>query len=443
MTMKLYLYGHMWASMLFLTLCLFLVFGFALFIIERVEQPSTFGSMEKTLFYCFTTAATIGYGRATTISKAGRFVTFLLGCYGQILMTFFTAIITNVLEPSKEEEQIKNYVSSGRAEHKYRVAAAMLIQAGWKSSKRYKVLHGMIAASEEAHLKELWREIHQTRKKSFVGGDDALLSASGRFQREVAKLNNRDRSEKDTTERDTESMPESSPTMTRTSGKDTSSMGRSEGFAQRPGNRDKDMLERFERHRHSRPTNVNSTLRLASATRHGAVFTQHVPGGYQRKSQFYYDMETVNRLNTQVENGGKTSSGGSGVLAGILRGVTREDMPETDLPSYKKRILSQQKYRPCLPLYSPLHKANFLFEAIKRFRKRKRKLAECRLEAKDVVLEQNLKEISSLVTTLDDHIEQHDKDIDVLGDRIKQELQVVREALETHFRTGAPRARKR
>ena len=400
MTMKLYMYDQMWYSMTFLTTCLFFVFGFALFIIERVEQPTTFGSMDKTLFYCFTTATTIGYGRVKAISKAGRLVTVLLGCYGQILLTFFTAIITNLMEPSKEEGLIRNYVQVSKYEHEYRVAAAMLMQAAWRSSTVYKLNRGLISRQAHESLLQVRKEIAVNRKKK---GDEEEERRLGRST--VANPSARRYVDDGTSE--------TSP-QTR-SQKDTASQGRSDGTGQvlrRQSEVHEQIIERRER----RGSNVNVILRLDGHKSAGRS------DGTARKSQFRYDMEIVERLNAQAEDNGVSKKGGSGVLGDMMRGVMRDDRKWTDVSTSTRR-------RENGSLFAPKHKSNFLFEALKNFRRQKRLFAECRLEVKDGVLESNLKEIGSLCVTLSDHVDDHIEDVQMMNDRIHEQLRLLRDTV--------------
>ena len=433
MTMKLYLYQNTRMSMLCMTIFLFVFFGFALFILERVEQPLQFGEMEITLFYCFTTSVTIGYGRVTTIAKAGRAVTFLLGCYGQIVLTIFTGVITNTMEPSREEELIRNYVASTEAEHHYRIAAALLIQSAWKSSQTYKVLRGTVSHSESQRFLSM-RAAAKLRKNVRQEGNDYVEMQNFEFGGRTAAILRGD-------EVESVSLAGSSSSPRR-SVRDGSSIGRSEGTSKREGQQAEHqaLLDKAQTFGSTPQKSTGSGLITFDMFRpnnrkvNNANLSQ-IGKSSERSTRYQQDMHTVGRLKDRKLKKFDTNwiaNQKRGLLGDmVLRGTTREELSTEEYPTYIRR--RQQANRRCAPLYAPAHKSNFLFESLKRFRTRRRELARTKIELKDMALEGNLKSVGSLIVKLDDHYKEHVEDRELMSDMILTQLREVRTQIENKF----------
>eukprot|EP00659_Diplonema_papillatum_P011207 gene11207-17233_t len=481
MTTKLYFYENMWLSMLFLTFILFFVFGFALFLIERVEQPLVFGDFEITLFYVFTTSVTIGYGRETAKSKAGRIITVLLGTYGQVVLTFFIAVITNVMSPAKEEDVIQYYIDSSEAEHCYRVSAAALIQSAWKGSLKYKSLRGGTTKAEALRLRQLSLK---PRKASHAHG-------SGRHhhpQQPQRQPQQQQRGRSTTPDDDVAIEMQLLPTSLSNGGDDLSSSVDGSGSTYTRSRRDSDTLGRSEGHsggersRVSKPRDDLALLDRAAAfgtgRRHASIpnviLTLDVPdSGYRRykrslgsvsapalnspltqigssssnaslrlaqprMSQFHRDMVVVNRLQAAADGtlhaAGMLQKGFDSkeiaqqrrlnLFSGVrLRGTTRDDMPTTYVPTFYRRQEMQKKR--CLPLYAPRHKSNVMFEAVKNFQKDKRKLAATKVDAKDPVLDKDLQAVGALAITLHEKCAEHKAEMTEMHDTLLEQLRSI------------------
>lgn len=63
-------------------------------ILLRFVEPGI-RSMGDSLWYCFATATTIGFGDITAVSPAGRIITIILSIYSIAVVAVFTAVITS------------------------------------------------------------------------------------------------------------------------------------------------------------------------------------------------------------------------------------------------------------------------------------------------------------------------------------------------------------
>ena len=62
-------------------------------ILTRTEPG--FESFKDSLWYCFATVTTIGYGEFTATTDLGRIISVILGMYGIVAVALITSIIVN------------------------------------------------------------------------------------------------------------------------------------------------------------------------------------------------------------------------------------------------------------------------------------------------------------------------------------------------------------
>ena len=81
---------------------LIISFSFIFYILE--ESFVTFGDA---LWYSFAVVTTIGFGDYTTISRAGRILTVILGLYGIVVVSMITSVIVNFYNEIKNDDKIE------------------------------------------------------------------------------------------------------------------------------------------------------------------------------------------------------------------------------------------------------------------------------------------------------------------------------------------------
>lgn len=160
-TMKVYCYEYTFLTGILMYAFVTLVGGFAVFVAERdsnngcdpVPRPPGIGGFGFNSWfdgiYCMVVSVrTIGYGDLKPITIVGRVLTIVFQFAGMAVEAFLGSVVINKIAQSKEEKIIDEYLKSFYSWHELRVASAMLIQATWKTSLRYKYLRNIIAADE-------------------------------------------------------------------------------------------------------------------------------------------------------------------------------------------------------------------------------------------------------------------------------------------------------
>eukprot|EP01065_Artemidia_motanka_P011103 TRINITY_DN15973_c0_g2_i1.p1 TRINITY_DN15973_c0_g2~~TRINITY_DN15973_c0_g2_i1.p1 ORF type:complete len:855 (+),score=304.83 TRINITY_DN15973_c0_g2_i1:45-2567(+) len=452
LTMKLYLFDHVNRAIFLALVILFLVFGFALFVIERVEQPLHFGELDIVLFHCFTTSTTIGYGRVKAISKMGRLMTALLGTYGQVVLTFFGAVITNVMEPTKEERIIQEYVESSAAEHAYRVASAMLIQSAWRSSVRYRYRKGLLDdAAKSEYEARLERQRTDERRKR---------DEEARRQLEICDKSDTSCDSIVVAGSVAGSLGGSSSSPSRVTG------SRSDGASAFSG---QDRRKSAVGDHHEMMALLDHTRNIGTGGRRGSTARRgdgrHLPRvtlrdvdasaglgspgrtrhqhGSSRQTAFQRDIAVVDRLKkkatdaltgapgifrrSEVIGGSRKTQLGGGEVP--LRGVERDDLPNEEYSTATRR------QRACVR-FAPGHKSNILFEALKRFRARKRDLQQSRMESSDSVLDKELQDCGAQMIELEDFLRENEEDLELMRDRTLRQLEAIRSGVIARYGDG-------
>lgn len=117
-------------------LCIF-VYGFWMFVIER-NNNSQFTFLFDAYWYVWVSMATIGYGDMTPFSTTGRVVAIMIAGTSFFVLTLFAGIVTNLLQPTREQKYVASYSAQKAADKDYREAAGkMLLQAfkEWKQTR--------------------------------------------------------------------------------------------------------------------------------------------------------------------------------------------------------------------------------------------------------------------------------------------------------------------
>ena len=56
-------------------------------------EPTVFTNPEDALWYCFTLITTIGTGDFVAVTRLGRILSVIIGCYGIIIVSILTSAI--------------------------------------------------------------------------------------------------------------------------------------------------------------------------------------------------------------------------------------------------------------------------------------------------------------------------------------------------------------
>ena len=117
-------------------LCIF-VYGFWMFVIER-NNNDQFTFLFDSYWYVWVSMSTIGYGDMSPFSTTGRIVAIMIAGTSFFVLTLFAGIVTNLLQPTREQKYVASYSAQKAADKEYREAAGkMLLQAfkEWKAQK--------------------------------------------------------------------------------------------------------------------------------------------------------------------------------------------------------------------------------------------------------------------------------------------------------------------
>jgi hypothetical protein len=114
------------------------IYGFWMFVIERNNNPQ-FVRLQDSYWYVWVTMATIGYGDMYPTSTTGRIVCIMIILTSFFVLTLFAGIVTNLLQPSREQKYVAAYSAQKAADAAYRVAAGkMLLESfrEWRAAKK-------------------------------------------------------------------------------------------------------------------------------------------------------------------------------------------------------------------------------------------------------------------------------------------------------------------
>jgi hypothetical protein len=110
-----------------------IIFGFAMFTMERVEGPidrsvrdQQFSSIGNSIYFSYVTATTIGYGEYSPVGFLGRIVAGSCAIVGVSVFTLFTGVLVSRVSLSREQKQGLEYCDSCDANGVYLQAAARL-----------------------------------------------------------------------------------------------------------------------------------------------------------------------------------------------------------------------------------------------------------------------------------------------------------------------------
>lgn len=155
-TMKVYFFEHTILTATLVYGALIFVGGFCVFVAERdansgvsIDDPdgtSGFSSFFNAVYFMVVSIRTIGYGDIKPITVVGRALTILFQTSGVSIEAIIASVVVNRIAKTKEEKIVDEYLKSFAAWCELRVAAAMVIQAFWKTSLRYSFLHGKASA---------------------------------------------------------------------------------------------------------------------------------------------------------------------------------------------------------------------------------------------------------------------------------------------------------
>lgn len=90
----------------------YMIFFIAIAIVLWIIEPNI-KTFSDSIWFCFATATTTGYGDITAISLAGRILTIILSIYSVGVLAIFTAVITSFfMEYSKltAKENVRKFI---------------------------------------------------------------------------------------------------------------------------------------------------------------------------------------------------------------------------------------------------------------------------------------------------------------------------------------------
>ena len=162
-TMKVYLFENTAIATCVMYLLVSVIGGFCVFVAERNQPASKFGNTLDGVYFTIITIRCIGYGDLIPVTIVGRIVTVVFQFLGALVEAFGASIVVNKIAKSKEEKIVDEYLQSFAAWHEFRVASAMVIQAFWKTSKKYQYLHKKINQEQMVQLVKA-----QKRRRDFL-----------------------------------------------------------------------------------------------------------------------------------------------------------------------------------------------------------------------------------------------------------------------------------
>lgn len=148
--MKVYFFENTFLTASLLYVGVVFIGGFCVFVAERNANSSSeddpdgvngYASFFNGVYFMVTAIRTIGYGDIKPITVVGRALTIVFQFTGVTLEGLIASVVVNKIAKTKEEKIVDEYLESFGAWCELRVASAMVIQAHWKTSLRYRYLH--------------------------------------------------------------------------------------------------------------------------------------------------------------------------------------------------------------------------------------------------------------------------------------------------------------
>jgi hypothetical protein len=131
---------HQWPTLAFIAVSLvaLVVFGYAVFNLERVEgeiNPDSqvqFIKPENAFWFAFVTSRTIGFGEFSPRTVLGRVAAALCVLAGIATASIYSGVLVAQIPLSKELKQAVEFLHTSQADSNLRTAAAELIQTAWR-----------------------------------------------------------------------------------------------------------------------------------------------------------------------------------------------------------------------------------------------------------------------------------------------------------------------
>jgi hypothetical protein len=132
LSIKILFYQRPVRSLIVVAVLAMLMFGFMLFITERIEGvpielfPARFDPTDS-LWGAYQAFTTVGYGEISIQNTLGRMIAIICAAVGQISFIIFGAVLVSKMALSKEQKFGVEYLASREADKTYRLAAEGLI----------------------------------------------------------------------------------------------------------------------------------------------------------------------------------------------------------------------------------------------------------------------------------------------------------------------------
>lgn len=192
-TFKILFYDNTATVVIGLFVLAIFVYGFWEFVIER-NNNANFSKLFDAYWYVWVSMATIGYGDIYPYSTTGRIVAIMIAGTSFFILTLFSGIVTNLLQPTREQKYVASYSAQKAADKEYRTAAGkMILQAflEWRASKhtRWSEINTGSMAKRSPAMYGAIKEFRQAR----LASRDALGAAAdpiidGKLQRTILNV---------------------------------------------------------------------------------------------------------------------------------------------------------------------------------------------------------------------------------------------------------------
>eukprot|EP00760_Papus_ankaliazontas_P025171 PhM_4_TR2484/c0_g1_i4/m.33948 len=183
-TLKLYMFKYTTTTLLAAHLLITVTGAFVLFLLERdhPEQKNGMDEYVNCLFTMFITIRTIGYGDYKAYTVQGRIATSVFATIGTAIEMLLGSVVINQFAMNEDESYVNEFLKSNVAWWEYKVCSAMLIQAAWKGSVRYKFLRGMVPkAVNEEHMRRVRLRLRNSKKQEAARRSNPVFEHSALF----------------------------------------------------------------------------------------------------------------------------------------------------------------------------------------------------------------------------------------------------------------------
>ncbi len=136
-TLRILLYQHTLVSIFMGLLGSVLIGSFGIYISERDEPGTQLKSFFNCIYYSIITITTIGFGDMVAVSNWGKVFTVMTGFVGIVIVTLFTGVMINKIQPSREQKYAVEFLKIEHLLEQRLKASVSIVQAKWLFKKKY------------------------------------------------------------------------------------------------------------------------------------------------------------------------------------------------------------------------------------------------------------------------------------------------------------------